>query len=51
MAPFAHGTAQEMNAGVAQSVLDLMAGKQSELVVNPEVFGSTDLRAPMEVSA
>ena len=51
MAPFAHGTAQEMNAGVAQSVLDLMVGKQSELVVNPEVFGSADLRAPMEVSA
>ena len=51
MAPFAHGTAQEMNAGVAQSVLDLMAGKQSKLVVNPEVFGSNNLRANLEVPA
>ena len=51
MAPFAHGTAQEMNAGVAQSVLDLMAGKQSKLVVNPEVFGSNNLRANLEVNA
>ena len=50
MAPFAHGTAQEMNAGVARSVLDLKAGKQSELVVNPEVFRSADLRATMEAS-
>ena len=50
MAPFAHGTAQEMNAGVVQSVLDLKAGKQSELVVNPEVFRSADLRATMEAS-
>ena len=50
MAPFAYGTAKEMNAGVARSVLDLKAGKQSELVVNPEVFRSADLRATMETT-
>ena len=51
MAPFARGTGQELNAGVAQSVLDLMAGKKPKLVVNPEVFDSTNLRASMEVPA
>jgi phosphoglycerate dehydrogenase-like enzyme len=51
MAPFARGTGQELNAGVAQSVLDLMAGKKPKLVVNPEVFDSTNLRASMGVPA
>ncbi|MDP7010428.1 MAG: phosphoglycerate dehydrogenase [Verrucomicrobiota bacterium] len=45
MAPFAWGNAQEMNHGAAQTILDLKAGKQPELVVNPEVFGSDALRA------
>ena len=45
MAPFAWGNAQEMNRGAAQMILDLKAGKQPELVVNPEVFGSEALRA------
>jgi hypothetical protein len=34
-----------MNRAVAQAILDLMAGKQPELVVNPEVFESRALRA------
>ena len=51
MAPFARGTGQELNAGVAQSVLDLMTGRQPELVVNPEVFNSPNLRAKMEAPA
>lgn len=45
MAPFAWGNAQEMNRGAAQTILDLKAGKQPELVVNPEVFKSEALRA------
>ena len=45
MAPFAWDNAQKMNRGVAQTILDLKTGKQSELVVNPEVFDSANLRA------
>ena len=45
MAPCAWGNAQEMNRGVAQTILDLKAGKRPELVVNPEVFDSANLRS------
>ena len=47
MAPYAWGNAREMNRGVAQNILDLMAGKRPELVVNPEVFESEALRAKL----
>ena len=47
MAPYAWGNAREMNRGVAQNILDLMAGKRPELVVNPEVFESEALRAEL----
>ena len=45
MAPCAWGNAREMNRGVAQTILDLKAGKRPEWVVNPEVFESGALRA------
>ena len=44
MAPFAWGNAAEMNRGSAQNVLDVLAGKTTNLVVNPEVFDSSALR-------
>ena len=44
MAPFAWGNAAEMNRGSAQNILDVLAGKRTELVVNPEVFESPTLR-------
>ena len=44
MAPFAWGNAAEMNRGSAQNVLDVLAGKHTNLVVNPEVFDSSALR-------
>ena len=44
MAPFAWGNAAEMNRGSAQNILDLLAGKHTNLVVNPEVFDSSALR-------
>ena len=47
MAPCAWGNAQEMNRGVAQTILDLKAGKRPDLVVNPEVFESEALRAQL----
>ena len=47
MAPYVWGNAREMNRAAAQNVLDLMNGQRPSLVVNPEVFDSANLRAPL----
>ena len=47
MASCAWGNAREMNLAVAQTILDLKAGKRPEWVVNPEVFESEALRAEL----
>ena len=46
-APCAWGNAAEMNRGSAQNILNVLSGKRTELVVNPEVFESGNFRVEL----
>ncbi len=42
---YARGTGERVSLAAAQAIVDLMHGKKPQNVLNPEVFGSTQLRA------
>jgi phosphoglycerate dehydrogenase-like enzyme len=42
---YARGTGERVSLSAAQAIVDLMTGKKPQNVLNPEVFGSTQLRA------
>jgi phosphoglycerate dehydrogenase-like enzyme len=46
-ASFAHQTGERVSLAAAQAVVDLTQGKCPQSVVNPEVFNSPNLRAPI----
>ena len=47
LASFARETGERVSNTGAQALLDLMAGKRPQFVVNPEVFASPALRAKL----
>ncbi len=46
-ASFGRETAERVSTTAAQAIVDLMNGQKPRLVVNPEVFKSSQLRAPV----
>ena len=42
---YARGTGERVSLSAAQAIVDLMNGKKPENLLNPEVFGSAQLRA------
>lgn len=42
---YARGTGERVSLSAAQAIVDLMNGKQPQNILNPEVFGSAQLRA------
>jgi lactate dehydrogenase-like 2-hydroxyacid dehydrogenase len=48
LASFGRGTGERVSLCAAQAIVDLEHGRKPEFVVNPEVFGSPDLRAAMK---
>jgi D-3-phosphoglycerate dehydrogenase / 2-oxoglutarate reductase len=46
-ASFARQTGERVSLAAAQAIVDLMQGKRPQCVVNPEVFNSPNLRAPV----
>jgi phosphoglycerate dehydrogenase-like enzyme len=45
---YARGTGERVSLSAAQAIVDLMQGKKPQNVLNPEVFGSPQLRAAIE---
>ncbi len=48
LASFARGTGERVSLCAAQAIVDLQQGRQPQFVVNPEVFKSPSLRAPLK---
>jgi len=48
LASFAHETGERVSMCAAQAIADLVQGRQPQFVVNPEVFKSPALRAPLK---
>jgi len=46
-AAFSNETGRKVSAACAQAIVDLMHGKRPKMVLNPEVFGSPQLRAKL----
>jgi lactate dehydrogenase-like 2-hydroxyacid dehydrogenase len=44
---YARGTCERVSLSAARAIVDLMNGKKPQNVLNPEVFGSAQLRAPL----
>jgi len=44
---YARGTGERVSLTAAQAIVDLMNGKKPQNVLNPDVFGSAHLRAPL----
>jgi phosphoglycerate dehydrogenase-like enzyme len=47
LASFGRETGERVSSTAAQAIVDLMQGRKPQLVLNPEVFKSTRLRAPV----
>jgi phosphoglycerate dehydrogenase-like enzyme len=48
LASFARETGERVSLAAAQAIVDLKSGRQPQFVVNPEVFTSPALRAPLQ---